>query len=103
MEKVLQAEREAERAIQVCENEARQIIDAAQSRVQDLYARTDQRITNMEMRHDHRLDRLIKNIAKEGDAELRNDAGRQYDEKKLQSVIRELAAELCGTSPESGK
>jgi vacuolar-type H+-ATPase subunit H len=96
MQKVLQAERDAERAIRVCEKEARQIVEAAQLEVQRLYARTDQRITNMEMRHDHKLDRLIKQIEKEGAAELRNDAGRNYDQQQLRSVIGKLAVELCG-------
>ena len=103
MQKVLQAERDAEHAIRACESEARQIIDAAQVSAQSLYARTDHRITNMEMRHAHKLDRLIKNIEAEGATELRNDAGRKYDLEKLQSVIEKLAVELCGRGDGSGK
>lgn len=97
MQQVLRAERDAERAIRVCGKEAGQIVDAAQIKAQSLYSRTDQRITNMEMSHDHKLDRLIKNIEREGATELRHDAGRKYDQEKLQSVIEKLAVELCGS------
>lgn len=103
MKQVLQAERDAERAIGACEHEARQMIDAAHVRGQNIQARTDQRISNMEMRHDHKLDRLIKDIESQGRAELRHDAGRQYEQDKLQSVIDGLAVELCSPDPGSGK
>ncbi|MGD2160037.1 MAG: hypothetical protein PVG94_02555, partial [Gammaproteobacteria bacterium] len=95
IQQVLQAERDAEQAIRDCETEAVQIIDEARNRAQRINSRTDQRITNLEMRHDHKLDRAIKNIERNGAAELRLDASRQYDPDVLQSVIDELAHELC--------
>jgi vacuolar-type H+-ATPase subunit H len=95
MQQVLLAEREAERAIQDCENEARKIIQDAHIRAQAILARADQRITNMEMRHGHKLDRLIKDIEREGAIELRNESGQQIAREILQSVVKELAAELC--------
>jgi vacuolar-type H+-ATPase subunit H len=92
---VLQAERKAEQAIQDCEQEALQIINDARSRAQRVNTRTDQRITNMEMRYGHKLDRDIKAIEREGAAELRLDAGQQYDADALQTAIESLAIELC--------
>lgn len=95
IQQVLQAERDAERAIRDCEDEARQIIHDAQSRAQAINARADQRITHMEMRHGHKLDRVIKAIESEGADELRHDAGQHYDADRLQAVIDALAKELC--------
>ncbi len=92
---VLQAERDAEQAIRDCEIEAQQIIREAHNRAQGINARADQRITNMEMRHDHKLDQAIKAIERQGLAELRHDAGQNYDPDCLQSVIETLAIELC--------
>jgi len=92
---VLQAERDAEQAIRDCEIEARQIIHEAHNRAQSINARADQRISNMEMRHDHKLDQAIKAIERQGVAELRLDAGQNYDPDSLQSVIETLAIELC--------
>jgi vacuolar-type H+-ATPase subunit H len=95
IQQVLQAERDAERAIKDCEREAQQIIHDAQNRAQKINTSTDQRITNMEMRHSHKLDKTIKAIEKEGADELRHDAGNQYDPDNLQAVIEQLAVELC--------
>ena len=94
IQQVLQAERDAEHAIQDCEQEARQIIHAAQGRAQRINARADERITNMEMRHGHKLDRVIRNIEREGANELRLDAGQRYDAGRLQAVVETLAREL---------
>ena len=92
---VLQAERDAEQAIQDCENEARQIIHNAQNSAQRINACTDQRITNMEMRHSHKIDQTVKDIARQGAVELRLDAGQQHDADRLKAVIERLAVELC--------
>lgn len=95
IQRVLQAERDAEQAIQDCENEARQIIHDAQNRAQLINTRVDLRITNMEMRHSHKLDKTIKSIEKEGADELSHDAGNHHDADNLQTVIDQLAIELC--------
>jgi len=95
IQRVLQAERDAERAIQDCENEARQIIHDAQNRAQQINTHVDQRITNMEMRHSHKLDKTVKSIEKEGADELRHNAGNHHDSDNLQAVIEQLAIELC--------
>ena len=104
IQQVLQAERDAEQAIQDCESEARQIIHDAQGRAQRINAWVDQRITNMEMRYGHKLDRMIKAIEREGADELRLDAGQHYDADRLQAVIDELAMELSqGDNGEGGR
>lgn len=102
IKQVLQAERDAEQAIQDCEIEARQIIHEAQRRALRINARADQRITNMEMRHDHKLGRTIRAIEREGAVELRLDAGRQYDPERLRAAIDALAAELCSADAKTG-
>lgn len=103
MQQVLQAERDAERAIHDCENEAQQIIHDAQISTQRIHARTNERITNMEMRHGHKLDRLIKGIEKEGAVERRHDVGYKDDKERLQFVVEQLAVELCrGDSTSDG-
>ena len=75
MQQVLQAERDAECAIRDCENEVQKILHDAQIQAQRILARADQRITNMEMRHGHKLDRLIRDIERDGAEELRHIAG----------------------------
>lgn len=95
IQKVLQAEQDAEHAIQDCENQAQQLIQKARASAQRILARTDQRITNMEMRHEHKLNQLIKEIEQQGTVELRQDASRQADMKKLQYIAEELATDLC--------
>ena len=87
IQQVLQAERDAERAIRDCENEVQQILQDAQVRANRILARADERITNMEMRHGHKLDHLIRSIEREGDVELRIDARQQYDETELGSAV----------------
>jgi len=92
---VLQAERDAENAVRDCEDEAHQIIQHAQLRAKEIESRTDQRITNMEMRHGHKLDQLIRSIEKEGEVRLEQDVEQNVSEKTLQTVIEQLAIELC--------
>lgn len=95
IQRVLQAERDAERAILDCEQETHLIITDARKRAQGINSRTDQRITNMEMRYGHKLDREIKAIEREGAVELRHDASQQVDADRLQAAIEQLAVELC--------
>ena len=95
MLRVLQSEQDAQQVIRECETEAQQFINDAQIKVQRINVHTDERITQLEMRHAHKLDQLIRNIEKQGAAELDHDAGKHYDSKRLQAVIDRLAAELC--------
>ena len=95
MLQVLKAERDAEQAIRNCQNETQRLINDVQIKVQRINAHADQRITNMEMRHAHKLNQLISDIEKQGAAELGNNTGQHYDQKRLQTVIEKLATELC--------
>jgi len=95
MLQVLQAERDAEQAIRNCQNETQRLINDVQIRVQRINAHADQRITNMEMRHANKLNQLIRNIEKQGVAELGNNTGQHYDQERLRTVIETLATELC--------
>ena len=92
---VLQAERDAEQTIRNCQNETQRLINDVQIKVQRINAHADQRITNMEMRHAHKLNQLVRNIEKEGLAELDYNTGQHYDQERLQTVIEKLATELC--------
>ena len=49
----------------------------------------------MEMRHGHKLDRLIKDIDREGAVGLRHDSGHYGDKARLRSIVEQLAVELC--------
>ena len=95
MLQVLQAERDAEQAIRNCQNETQRLINDVQIKVQRINVHADQRITNMEMRHAYKLNQLIRNIEKQGVAELGNNTGQHYDQKRLRTVIEKLATELC--------
>lgn len=95
MLRILQTERDAEHAIRNCANEAQQIIDDVQARVQRIESRADQRISNMEMRYGHKLNRIIRDIEREGAAEISNDASLHYNEQGMQAVIKKLAIDLC--------
>lgn len=104
MQIILQAEREAEQAIHLCEQQARQAVHTAHVRAHGIHKRTDQRITNMEMRHSHKLDRMIREIEKEGAEKLQHGGGRLDDAKRLQTVVTNLAVALCcGDSTSNGE
>ena len=92
---VLKAERDAEQAIRNCQNETQRLINDVQIKVQRINAHADQRITNMEMRHAHKLNQLIRDIEKQGVAELGNNTYQHYDQERLRAVIEKLATELC--------
>ena len=96
MNRVLQAEREAEQAIADCELEARQILQAAQQRVKRIADRTDERLALIQQR-------LAQKIKAHIDALERADRSAQLepsvydlDEAGLATVVREVAAELTG-------
>lgn len=93
--RVLQAEQDAEQAVQGCENEARQVISDAHLMAQKINLRIDQRISDMEMRHSHKLNMLIREIEKQSAATLDSDSARAYDENDIRRIIDNIAMELC--------
>jgi len=102
MNRVLEAEREAEKAIANCEYEARQILQAAQQRVKRIADRTDERMAQIQLR-------LAQKIKAHADALQRADQSAQHeaslydlDEAVLAAVVQEVAAELTGNRLSEG-
>ena len=100
MNRVLQAERDAEQAVAECEQEARAILKAAQLQAQRIAARTNQRISMLQMRSSQKLNRTIKGIEQAGKRIEQADAGIPFDESLFGSVIDELAVELTTSERE---
>lgn len=94
MQRVLQAERDAERAVAACEQEARDILKAAQLRAQHLAARTNARISLLQMNQNQKLNRVIRDIEKAGMPTQHPDTAALFDAAEFSAVIDELAAEL---------
>ena len=102
MNRVLQAEREAEKAIADCEYEARQILQAAQQRVKRIADRTDERMALIQLR-------LAQKVKAHSEALERADQSAQHeaslydlDEAVLAAVVQEVAAELTGNRGSQG-
>ena len=98
--RVLQAERDARRAVAECEQRAQEILQAAQARAQRLVSRADQRITVIQMRCNHHIDTVVKAIEKQqqepGAAAHSGQAGAQT----IKAVLVALAADLTGAGDE---
>lgn len=101
MNTVLQAEREAKRAVAECEQRAEEILKAAQARAQRLVSRADQRITVIQMRCNHRIDSIVK--AMEMQQQVPGDAAHpgQLEAQAIEAVVAALAAELTGADDEA--
>ncbi len=94
MNRVLQAERDAEEAVADCEQEARNILKAAQQRAQHLAARTNARISILQMNQNQKLNRVIRDIEKAGKTTESPDTAALFDAADFSAVIDKLAAEL---------
>jgi vacuolar-type H+-ATPase subunit H len=99
MNQVLRAERDAERAVAVCEQEARLMLKAAQQKAQRIAARTNQRISMLQSSHGQKLNRTIKDIERSGRQAEQANAKAPFDEAMFNAVIDELAAELTTVEP----
>lgn len=102
MNKVLQAEQEAEQAIADCEQDARRILQAAQQRAKHIADRTDERITRIQLL-------LAQKIKAHIDALERADRSAQLEPSlydlgaaALSGVVDEVAAELTGNGASRG-
>ena len=93
MNKVLQAERDAEQVVAECEQEARDILKAAQQQGQRIAARTNKRISLLQMHYSQKLNQTIKDIEHAGKQIVQTDTRSPLD-ALLGSIIDELAAEL---------
>jgi vacuolar-type H+-ATPase subunit H len=105
MNRVLRAEREAEKAIADCEYEARNILQAAQQRVKRIADRTDSRITRIQLRLAHKLKSQTKAMESADKATQREPSAYTLDDTALEAVVQDVAAELTGNrrSHEGGR
>ena len=101
MNRVLQAERDAKRAVAECEQRAQEILRAAQVRAQRLVSRADQRITVLQMRCNHRIDSMVKAMEKQQQAPDGAAQPGQLGERAIKAVVAALAAELTGSGDET--
>ncbi len=99
MNRVLQAEREAEQAIADCEYEARQILQAAHQRVKRIADRTDERIALIQQRLAQRVRAQVRALERAERAERHASSPYALDEAALAAVVQEVAAELTGNRP----
>ena len=97
MNDVLQAEREAKRAVAECEQRAEEILKAAQARAQRLVSRADQRITVIQMRCNHRIDSIVNAMEKPAQAPDGAAHPGRLGEQAIEAVVAALAAELTGS------
>ena len=96
MNRVLQAEGQAEQAIADCEKEARQILQTAQQRVKRIADRTDERITLIQLRLAQKIKAHIDALERADRSAQREPSVYDLDEAGLATVVREVAAELTG-------
>lgn len=99
MDRVLQAEREAEQAVVACEAQARDILKSAQVRANRIANRADERITLMKMRSSQWIAGEIKQREREERAALRQQIP-ELDERGLGECIDDIAAALSGGNSE---
>jgi hypothetical protein len=96
MNRVLQAEREAEKAIADCEYEARQLLQVAQQRVNRIADRTDERITLIQLRLAQKIKAHIEALERADRSAQHEPSVYDLDEAELATVVEEVAAELAG-------
>ncbi len=101
MNRVLEAERRAELAVEACEHEAMKLHEAAQQQARRIARRTDERLAICHMRVDAKITRQIREreraAAGQGGA-----ASFRLDEAALAAAVEALALALTGVTP-SGK
>ena len=97
MNRVLQAERDAERAVAECEAEAGNILQAAQLQASRIASRTDARISRMQTRCLQRVAEEIKQQERaERQTRARQEESYRIDETGLAECIEEIAICLTG-------
>jgi cell division septum initiation protein DivIVA len=103
MNKVLQAERDAERIVAECEAEAAGILQAAQLQASRIASRTDTRISLMQMRCFQQVTEEIKQLER-AERQVRERQAESYriDETGLAECIEEIAICLTGGASRGG-
>jgi CRISPR/Cas system CSM-associated protein Csm2 small subunit len=95
MNRVLEAEREAELAVAECEKQAREILSEARNRANRIANRTNERITLLTMRCSQQV---AGEISRQERAEkaARKKPGSELDETGLSECIEAVSAALTG-------
>jgi len=102
MNRVLQAEREAEQAIADCEFEARQILQAAQQRAKRIADRTDERIALIQQRLAQKIKAHIDALERADRSAQRAVPTYELAAAELAGVVQEVAAKLTGNGLPGG-
>jgi cytidylate kinase len=103
MNRVLQAERDAERAVAECEAEAGSILQASQLQASRIASRTDSRISRMQTRCLQRVTEEIKQLERaERQTQERQEESYRIDETGLAECIEEIAICLTGGTSRGG-
>ena len=100
---VLQAERDAARAVRDCELQAQEILEAARGRARRLITRADQRVSLMQQRCNQRLEKMVRAVEKQ--EQMPDDAPdpRALGKAATEDVLGALAAELTGDETAVGE
>ena len=98
MNRVLQAERSAEQAVEACRHEALKVQQAAQLQASQIARRANERLALCHMRCNARLTRELKERERTAEAEISQSAASaiQLDEAALTPVVEALALDLTG-------
>jgi vacuolar-type H+-ATPase subunit H len=98
MNRVLQAERSAEQAVEACRHEALKVQQAAQLQANRIARRANERLALCHMRCNARLTRELKERERTAEAEISQSAASaiQLDEAALTPVVEALALDLTG-------
>jgi len=92
--RVLQAEQDAQAAVERCEREAQALLQAAQAQAGRIQQRTDARITWIEMRCSQWLSEQTRQLSLAG--KVQADSGGGTTQAALAELIEALAASLTG-------
>jgi len=90
--RVLQAEQDAQQAVARCERQAQELLHGAQMQVQRIHQRADERITWMEMRCAQWLSEQSRQLALADSTQT--EAGGGVHEAALSGLVEALAARL---------
>jgi regulator of protease activity HflC (stomatin/prohibitin superfamily) len=96
MNRVLEAEAEAEQAVAECERQAQRLLQTGYARAQRIAARTDERISLLRMRCIDRVTRKIE-VMERAERAAQQDASPEHPQAaRLDAIVEELAAGLSG-------
>lgn len=101
MERVLRAERDAERAIARCRERAGETLEAARAHARDITRRTDARIDAVHARCAEATRKHLQALEREAAAMEASPTWDERDSERLQQAVERLAARL--TTGERGE